>query len=72
MRNIFKQYYVPFCQNEHFSCPFVSRSTGKHSLLHCWSTAWQGRNTEGLEELSEQGQSKASQHWLPDGKSSEE
>ena len=34
--------------------------------------AWQGRGTQRLEELSEHGQARASQHWSPDGKRSGE
>ena len=44
--------------------------TGKHSRYHIWSEAWQRRGAQRLEELSEHGQARASQHWSPDGKRS--
>ena len=51
---------------------WTCRETGKHSRYHIWSAAWPGRGAQRLEELSEHGQAKASQHWLPEGKRSEE
>ena len=39
---------------------------------HNWSIAWGGRNAEGLEDLFEHRQTRASQHWLPEGKRSGE
>ena len=36
------------------------------------SAAWQGRGAQRLEELSEHGQARASQHWSPEWKRSEE
>ena len=44
------------------------QKTGKDSRHHNLSTAWQGRSTERLKELSEHGQTRTLQHWLPAGK----
>ena len=38
------------------------------STADIWSAAWQGRGAQRLEELSELGQARASQHWLPEEK----
>ena len=37
-----------------------------------WSAAWQGRGAQRLEELSQHGQARASEHWSPEGKRSGE
>ena len=39
---------------------------------HIWSASWQGRGAQRLEELSEHGHPRASQHWSPEGKRSGE
>ena len=44
---------------------WTSRQTGKYSRHYNWSIAWQGRNAEGLEDLAEDGQTRASQHRSP-------
>ena len=46
--------------------------TGKHNRYHIWPAAWQDRHSLRLEELSEHGQTRASQHWSPEGKRSGE
>ena len=51
---------------------WTSRQTGKHIRYHIWSAAWQGRGALRLEELSQHGQARASQHWSPEGKRSGE
>ena len=50
----------------------MNMQTGKHSRYHMWSAAWQGRGSPRLKEPSEHGQTRASQHWLPEGKRSGE
>ena len=51
---------------------WTGRETGKHSRYHIWSAAWQGRGAPRLEELSQHGQARASQHWWSEGKRSGE
>ena len=50
----------------------MNRQTGKNNIHHNWPTAWQGRDAHMLEECSDQGQTRASQHCLPEGKRSGE
>ena len=50
----------------------IGRQTGKHSRYHIWSEAWPGRGAPKLEEFSEHGQARASQHRSPEGKRSGE
>ena len=46
---------------------WMGRQTDKHSGHHEQSTTRQGRNAEKLEELSEHRQTRALQHWSPEG-----
>ena len=47
---------------------WMDSQTGKHSRYHIWPAAWQSTGAPRLEEISEQGQARASQQWLPEGK----
>ena len=43
--------------------PGGNKQAGVKSEYHNWSTVWQGRDAERLEEISEQGHTRASQYW---------
>ena len=47
---------------EHHSTDRLSSVSCQHSRHRIWSSAWQGRGAQRLEELSHHGQARASQH----------
>ena len=51
-----------------YACHGINKQTGRKSRHHAWSTAWFGKGVQGLEELPEQGQTRALQHWSLTGK----
>ena len=57
-----------YCPGHPSQREWVGTLTGKHSRHHILSAAWHGRGAWRLEELSEYGQARASQHWSPEGK----
>ena len=51
---------------------FKCRWKNACNRYHIWSAAWQSTGAQRLEELSEHGQARPSQHWSPEGNRSGE